>query len=99
MLPIEISKNSKELQRGFAKINPIDPHQIDSEVKRQAALVNIKIDTTMANIDSEIKKQAQAVLNGLGIDMAAAIEIFLRQIVRNGAIPLEIADEIKKITT
>jgi len=58
--------------------------------------------TTNINIrtDSELKEKAQAILNYLGLDMSAAINIFLKQVVDKEAIPFEISKsktENKKI--
>ena len=49
------------------------------------AAANINIRT-----DSELKAKAQSVLSDLGLDMSAAINIFLNQIVYTKAIPFEI---------
>jgi len=55
---------------------------------------------TTTNIDSELETKAQVILNYLGLDMATAINIFLRQVVEKEAIPFEISKaktEDKKI--
>ena len=39
-------------------------------------------------VDSELKEQAEAVLNQLGLRLTGSINMFLRQIVRDKAIPL-----------
>lgn len=41
--------------------------------------------------DSELKAKAQAILDDLGLDMSAAINVFLRQVVYKEAIPFEIS--------
>ena len=48
--------------------------------------------TTMMNIPIEdgVKREAQQLLEELGLDMAAAINIFLRQTIREQAIPFAI---------
>ena len=41
-------------------------------------------------MDSEIKKQAQAIFNDLGMDMTTAMNIFVRQVIREQAIPFRV---------
>jgi addiction module RelB/DinJ family antitoxin len=48
------------------------------------ALVDINIRT-----EGELKTKAQSVLNRLGIDMSAAFNVYLAQIVEKGGIPEE----------
>ena len=43
--------------------------------------------------DAEVKKQAQRLFAEFGLDMTTAINMFLRQSVRNRAIPFEITME------
>ena len=50
------------------------------------ASTNINIRT-----DSNLKEQAQIILNDLGLDLSTAINVFLKQVVRNEAIPFEIS--------
>lgn len=55
--------------------------------------------TTNINIrvDSEIKSQAQEVFSSLGLDMTTAINIFLRQSIRQHGIPFPVsAEPVKK---
>lgn len=40
------------------------------------------------NIDNELKVQAENIFNGLGLSMAAAINIFFRAVVREKNFPL-----------
>lgn len=49
-------------------------------------------DTTSMNlrIDKNLKKEAESLFNSLGINMTTAINIFLRQSVRNQGIPFPI---------
>ncbi|AGL00732.1 type II toxin-antitoxin system RelB/DinJ family antitoxin [Desulfoscipio gibsoniae] len=49
-------------------------------------------DTTNLNIrmDVELKKQAEELFSELGMNMTTAINIFLRQAVRQGSIPFAI---------
>ena len=55
------------------------------------AITNINV-----RIDSEIKAQAQDVLASLGLDMTTAINIFLRQAIRQHGIPFYITTEALK---
>ena len=49
-------------------------------------------------IDSEIKAKAQDILASLGLDMTTAINIFLRQAIRQEGIPFTISNEpFKKV--
>ena len=49
-------------------------------------------------VDSEIRNQAQDVFASLGLDMTSAIDIFLRQTVRQRTIPFEVPSEPNKKT-
>ncbi len=42
------------------------------------------------NVDSNIKKQATEILNGLGLNMSTAINMFLTQVVMQDGIPFEV---------
>lgn len=42
-------------------------------------------------IDSELKEQAEAILNQLGLTLTGSVNMFLRQIVRDKAIPLSLS--------
>ena len=44
-----------------------------------------------ARTDTEIKKQAEELFSELGLNMTTAVNMFLRQVVRNQAIPLELS--------
>lgn len=46
--------------------------------------------STNISIDADIKKQAQELLSDLGLDLSTAINIYLRQMVRDNAIPFPI---------
>lgn len=50
--------------------------------------------STNISIDSEIKKQAQELFAQLGMDLSTAINIFLRQSLRQRSIPFEITADI-----
>ncbi|WP_313164344.1 type II toxin-antitoxin system RelB/DinJ family antitoxin [Sedimentibacter sp.] len=50
-------------------------------------------------VDEELKKQAEIMLFDMGLNMSTAMNIFLRQIVRQGKIPFEIAVDIPNAET
>ena len=58
------------------------------------ATVNMSI-----RMDTELKKQAEAMLADMGLNMTTAMNMFLRQVVRQGRIPFEIATDIPNATT
>ena len=58
------------------------------------ATVNISI-----RMDTELKKQADAMLSDMGLNMTTAMNMFLRQVVRQGRIPFEIATDIPNSET
>ena len=58
------------------------------------ATVNMSI-----RMDTELKKQADAMLSDMGLNMATAMNMFLRQVVRQGRIPFEIATDIPNVET
>ena len=45
---------------------------------------------TNIRIDEQLKKQSSQVLEGLGISLSGAINIFLRQLILHDGIPFEI---------
>lgn len=48
-------------------------------------------DTSMTiRTDSVVKKQAQQVFSELGLDMTIAVNLFLRQVIRQNGIPFEL---------
>jgi DNA-damage-inducible protein J len=49
-------------------------------------------------VSSDIKSQAQDVFSSLGIDMTTAINIFLRQAIRQNGIPFALSTELIKKT-
>lgn len=57
-----------------------------------------KVSTTIT-IDSEIKAKAQVLLADLGLDLSTAINIFLRQTLRQNAIPFSISRDIPNAET
>ena len=58
------------------------------------ATVNMSI-----RMDTELKKQADAMLSDMGLNMTTAMNMFLRQVVRQGRIPFEIATDIPNAET
>ncbi|MGN0005628.1 MAG: type II toxin-antitoxin system RelB/DinJ family antitoxin [Candidatus Gastranaerophilaceae bacterium] len=58
------------------------------------ATVNMSI-----RMDTELKKQADAMLADMGLNMTTAMNMFLRQVVRQGKIPFEIATDIPNSET
>lgn len=50
-----------------------------------------KTATLNLRVNPEVKQQAEHVLKQLGVPMATAVDIFLRQIGMTGSIPFEIA--------
>lgn len=49
----------------------------------QMSAINIQV-------DSETKKEATEILNSLGLSMSSAINIFLKQIIKNDGLPFEV---------
>ena len=58
------------------------------------ATVNMSI-----RMDTELKKQAEAMFSDMGLNMTTAMNMFLRQVVRQGKIPFEIATDIPNSET
>lgn len=54
---------------------------------------------TNISIDADIKKSAQKMLGEFGLDLSTAVNMFLRQMLREKAIPFEIKQEIPNTTT
>ena len=50
-------------------------------------------------MDTELKKQAEAMFSDMGLNMTTAMNMFLRQVVRQGKIPFEIATNIPNSET
>ena len=55
--------------------------------------------STNISIDADIKAQAQELFSDLGIDLSTAINIFLRQAVRENAIPFSIQRDVPNADT
>ncbi|MDO4892467.1 MAG: type II toxin-antitoxin system RelB/DinJ family antitoxin [Eubacteriales bacterium] len=50
--------------------------------------------STNVSIDADIKKQAQELFAELGMDLSTAINIFIRQSLRQRSIPFEITADV-----
>ncbi len=50
--------------------------------------------STNISIDADIKKQAQELFAELGMDLSTAINVFLRQALRQHSIPFEITADV-----
>ena len=50
-------------------------------------------------MDTELKKQAEDMLSAMGLNMTTAMNMFLRQVVRQGKIPFEIAADMPNSET
>ena len=55
--------------------------------------------STNISIDSETKRQAQALFSELGLDLSTAVNLFLRQAVRERGIPFVISAEAPNAET
>ena len=55
--------------------------------------------TTTITIDSDIKVQAQELFADFGLDLSTAINMFLRQTIRENAIPFHISREAPNADT
>ncbi len=55
--------------------------------------------STNINLDPELKKAAKLLFDDLGMDMTTAVTIFLKQAVRNQAIPFEITRAVPNNAT
>ncbi|MCD8078567.1 MAG: type II toxin-antitoxin system RelB/DinJ family antitoxin [Lachnospiraceae bacterium] len=55
--------------------------------------------STSISIDSEVKSKAQALFADFGLDLSTAINIFLRQSIRENAIPFVIQREVPNADT
>lgn len=55
--------------------------------------------STNISIDAETKAQAQALFADFGMDLSTAINIFLRQSIRENAIPFAISRDIPNAVT
>ena len=55
--------------------------------------------STNIKIDPELKEQAQALCDSLGLSLSAAVNVFLRQAVREQAIPFRIGEPLPNAET
>ncbi len=57
-------------------------------------------DTSVSfRIDQELKNKAVALFDQLGLSLSAAIQVFLRQAVREGGLPFEVTTRVPTDTT
>ena len=66
------------------------PHIIFSENQNGSEKMLV---STNINIDSELKKSAQELYSDLGLDLSTAVNLFLKQSLREQKIPFEIKRE------
>ena len=55
--------------------------------------------STNITIDADVKARSQAMLADFGLDLSTAVNIFLRQMLRERAFPFEIRQEIPNAAT
>lgn len=55
--------------------------------------------STNISIDAETKAKAQEILADFGLDLSTAVNIFLRQMIRDNAIPFTISREVPNSVT
>ncbi len=55
--------------------------------------------STNISLDSEIKKEAQLLFSDFGLDLTTAINLFLRQSIRERRIPFEITANVPNMQT
>jgi DNA-damage-inducible protein J len=55
--------------------------------------------STIISIDADIKSKAQAMLTDLGLDLSTAVNIFLRQMLRQREIPFAITQNVPNEVT
>lgn len=55
--------------------------------------------STNISIDADIKSKSQAMLADFGLDLSTAVNMFLRQMLRERAIPFEIRKDVPNATT
>lgn len=54
--------------------------------------------STNIRIDENLKREAQALFEELGLTMSVAVNMFLKQAVREQAIPFEVTKKTNKVT-
>ena len=55
--------------------------------------------STSISLDSDVKRQAQELFSDLGLDLSTAINIFLKQSIRDDGFPFEIRRETPNTVT
>ena len=58
----------------------------DGEKEKAMAEIDVTVDDALAN-------DAMRVLNEIGMEMETAVRVFLKQIVADGQLPLEVSEE------
>lgn len=48
------------------------------------------VPATTMRIDPEVKREANAIFDELGLSMSAAVNMFLRAVIREGGMPFEL---------
>ena len=57
------------------------------------------VKSTNIRIDEDLKKESQELFASLGLDMTTAVNIFLRQAVRENAIPFRVGEPLPNYGT
>jgi len=55
--------------------------------------------TVQARVSPELKQEAEAVLAEIGLTTAAAIRVFLKQVVNSGGLPFQLAAKAPNVET
>lgn len=55
--------------------------------------------STNISLDADVKKEAQALFSDFGLDLTTAINLFLRQSIREKRIPFEITTQVPNAET
>ena len=55
--------------------------------------------STNISIDSDVKSKAQSLLSEFGMDLSTAVNVFLKQMVYEGAFPIKISRDIPNAET
>jgi DNA-damage-inducible protein J len=70
----------------------------NDHLKRNGGVSMAKVSTSIS-IDADVKAKAQALFADFGLDLSTAINIFLRQAIRENAIPFSIQREVPNADT
>lgn len=63
------------------------------------AVSNMTTTNFSIRLDVEVKKRSEAMLNEMGLNISTAVNVFLRQMLRQGKIPFEIGVDIPTAET